>query len=313
MEASGHLTPSAPTFLAVIVLYGRTVEKSESFCTLISAFAADRELAENFSVIVHDNSPDPQSPGSQSLDAAPACRLEYVHDGQNGGLAPAYNYALAAARREGAGWLLLLDQDTSLSLDYLRELDGLARSLAGRDDVGAIVPKLVANGVIYSPEANFLYQMRHQFRKVRHPIEPDAVGVQPIRISAYNSGAAIRVSALAAVGGFPAEYWLDYLDHAVFHALSRHGYALCVMQASLEQRLSHMDVNDVPHWRHRNVLTAQTRFVVSNGTFLERTLYRLYLLRTCRFLRRRCRNRAVWKEMLLQALLLRVPSPRLEE
>jgi GT2 family glycosyltransferase len=294
-----------PAMVAIIVLYKRAAEESESLTTLLAALHANAALASNFSLILYDNSEQPRPPAL----AAP-CPLEYVHDGQNSGLATAYNYALSAARRTHAAWLLLLDQDTSLSIDYLRELRELSLTHVGRTEVGAIVPKLIANEIIYSPEANFLYQMRHQLRTVRHPIEPDVVGVQPSRISAYNSGAAIRVTALEAIGGFPQEYWLDYLDHAVFHALDKRGYLLCVMHASLEQRLSHMDVNEVPHWRHRNVLTAQTRFVVENGTFLERTMYRLYLLRTCRFLHRKCRNRAVWKEMLLQVFLLRVPSPR---
>jgi GT2 family glycosyltransferase len=308
MEPSNPATISAPFIVAVIVLYNRSAQESESLSSLMAVLQADSELAGLFSVLVYDNSAE-----AQTLQLAAPCPLEYRHHGQNGGLVPAYNYGLSVAAREGATWLLLLDQDTTLTEAYIRELQRLTRSLAGEPKVGAIVPKLVARGIIYSPEANFLYQMRHQFRTVRHPIEPQVFGIQPQGISAYNSGAAIRVSALLEVNGFPSDYWLDYLDHAVFHALSRRGYVLCVMQASLEQQLSHMDVNDVPHWRHRNVLTAQTRFVVTNGTFLERTLYRLHLLRTCRFLHHHCTNRAVWREMFLQALLLRVPSPRLGE
>jgi len=308
MQALSPAPNSVPLIVTVIVLYNRGAQESESFSSLLAGFQADPALAASFSILLYDNSAAANPP-----DLAAPCPVEYVHDGKNGGLAPAYNYALAKAAAAGATWLLLLDQDTTLTLAYLRELIELTGSLVERADVGAIVPKLVANGTIYSPEANFLYQMTHQFRTVRHPVEPDLIGVQPIGISAYNSGAAIRVSALQAVHGFPSEYWLDYLDHAVFHALSKHNYHLCLMHASLEQQLSHMDVNDVPHWRHRNVLTAQTQFVTMNGTFMERTFYRLYLLRTCRFLYHFCTNRAVWKEMFLQSLLLRVPSPRLGE
>jgi len=290
----------------VVVLYNRAASESESLSSFLAALRDNPELARQFSIIVYDN-----SERAQLVEAASVCHLEYVHGGGNGGLAPAYNYALTAARDHRATWLLLLDQDTSLTADYLRELHELCAIHGDSNQVGAIVPKLVSGGVVYSPESNFLYQMTHQFRAVRHPVAPEASGIQPSRISAYNSGAALRVSALVEVGGFPRQYWLDYLDHAVFHALRSRGYLLCLMHASLEQRLSHMDVNEVPHWRHRNVLTAQTRFVVSHGNFLERLGYRLYLLRTSRFLHRKCRNRAVWKEMLLQAFLLRVPSPSL--
>lgn len=306
MQELKHSMLPLPAMVAIIVLYKRAAEESESLTTFMDALREDATLASGLSVILYDNSAEPQPPAFTT-----PCPLEYVHNGQNTGLASAYNYALASAQSSGATWLLLLDQDTSLSVAYLRELRELSHSLADQENIGAIVPKLVADNVVYSPESNFLYQMRNQFRAVRHPIGRNDVGVQPERISAYNSGAAMRVSALQSIHGFPAEYWLDYLDHAVFHALRLRGYLVYVMHAALEQQLSHMDINQVPHWRQRNVLTAQTRFVVTNGSFLERMLYRVYLLRTCRFLHRQCTNRTVWKEMLLQVLLLRVPSPRL--
>ena len=42
--------------------------------------------------------------------------------GANGGLAAGYNYALARAEEAGYGWLLLLDQDTTLTHDFFAEL-----------------------------------------------------------------------------------------------------------------------------------------------------------------------------------------------
>ena len=56
--------------------------------------------------------------------------IHYVHDPSNGGLASAYNYALARAESEEREWLLLLDQDTSLTAEFISELVETSESLA---------------------------------------------------------------------------------------------------------------------------------------------------------------------------------------
>ncbi len=307
MSSPQSLPPSLH-IIAVAVIYKRIVTESESVSSLLRILEQQPDWSRYFSLILYDNSPEPQS-----IPVDLPLPVTYIHDGSNGGLAPAYNYALQQAQSSQTEWLLLLDQDTTLTPAYIAELMDLASALQAAPEIGGIVPKLTAEGTLYSPEANFLYQLRHQFRTVRHPVEETALGVQAKVLSAYNSGALLRVEALVQIGGFPADFWLDYLDHAVFAEMSRYGRKLYVMRAALEQKLSHMDVNEVPHWRHRNVLTAQTRYVIRYGRFLERMLYRLYLLRVCRFLHRCCRNRRVWKEMFFQVFVLRVPSVRIGE
>ena len=83
----------------------------------------------------------------------------YVHDPSNGGLASAYNFALARAESEEREWLLLLDQDTSLTREFLFELLEAANSFARFSfEVAAIVPKLLVNGIVYSPAIPFIQQ-----------------------------------------------------------------------------------------------------------------------------------------------------------
>ncbi len=301
IDSSQPATP--PKILAVAVLYRRSIGESESVSSLLRILRARPSLANSFSLIIYDNSPAPQE-----LPAQLPLKAEYVHDGSNGGLAPAYNYALQHAAANGTPWLLLLDQDTTLTEEYVEELIERMTSLDSSPQIGAIVPKLTARDTVYSPESSFLYQMRKQARSLKHPVDMGAVGVQERPMTAYNSGSLVRVAALREVGGFPADFWLDYLDHAVFEELAQRDFQMFVMQASLVQQLSHMDINEVPHWRQRNVLTAQTRYIRRYGTLRDRIMYRLYLLRITRFLWSQCRNREVWKETLLQALLLRVPS-----
>jgi GT2 family glycosyltransferase len=295
--------PLHPSILAVVVLYNCELIQSQSFTSLSGILNANPDLAKHFSLVVYDNSPQ-----AQSLVTAADFSVHYRHDPSNGGLVSAYNFALGRAEADGCEWLLLLDQDTSLAHGYLCELVEVVTTLHGTTEVGAIVPKLLVRDQIYSPEEPFLTQLRHQYRRSGHAVAEEVSGVQQRPLNAYNSGAAMRVSALRFIGGFPSEFWLDYLDHSVFRALLKGGYRIYVMQAQLAHNSSLAEFQSIPVWRLRNILLAQTLFVKQSGNFVERLLYRFYLLRFSRNLRKSRKDSTVWKQAVLQALLLRVPK-----
>jgi GT2 family glycosyltransferase len=174
--------------------------------------------------------------------------------------------------------------------------------------VAAIVPKLLVHGKIDSPATHFFDQMRRQFLRPRQTMSWDVVGVQQQHLCSYNSGSTLRVSALRSIGGFPPEYWLDFMDHAVFHALFVSGYRMYVMLATLVHDSSYSDIASLPIWRLHNILLARTLYVKRSGNFIDRLLYRIWLLRHSRNLRQSCKDPRVWKATALQAFLLRVPK-----
>ena len=153
------------SILAVAVLYKCAVAQSHSVSSLFQILSDDPELARHFSLVVYDNSPQAQGV-AQSADFP----VHYFHDPSNGGLAPAYNYALARAEAEGRGWLLLLDQDTALTREFVFELLAAAQSVDATPSVAMIVAKLRVEGVIHSPTIPFFAQMRHQFMRDTPPM-----------------------------------------------------------------------------------------------------------------------------------------------
>ncbi len=152
--------------------------------------------------------------------------------------------------------------------------------------------------------------MRGQFQRPKPAMQADVVGIQQQPLACYNSGATIKVSALRSIGGFPREYWLDFLDHAVFHALFLHGFRLYVLLATLQHDSSFADIGSVPSWRFHSILLARTLYVKQNGSFLDQLFYRVWLLRNSKNLREACKDPRVWKETALQALLMRTPQER---
>jgi GT2 family glycosyltransferase len=291
------------SILAVVVLYKCEFSQSQTVCSLFQILNENPELAKQFSLILYDNSPQPQS-----LAILAAFPTHYVHDPSNAGLAAPYNFALARAESENRAWLLLLDQDTTLTRDFLLELLEAANSLNASSAVATIVPKLLVNGIMYSPAAPFIEQLRRQFLPPKQPISQNVVGVVPQPMCSYNSGSTFRVSALRSVGGFPLEFWLDFLDHAVSDALFAAGFRVYVMHAKLAHESSYSDLGNLPVWRLHNVLMAQTLYVRRSGNFFDRLLFRIYLLRHSRNVRRTCKDPRMWRETALQAFLLRVPK-----
>ena len=276
--------------LAVVVLYGMTWETSPSCRTLFEALK-DWELASGLiDVLLVDNSATACAPPAEV-----ACR--YVWDGSNPGLARRYNEALAEALRTGARWLLLLDQDTTLSAAYVEEMLRLTEELAGREDVVAIAPRLLEGGRLQSPHAP-------QYRPAI-ALRDESHGLQEELLRVYNSGAALRVAAVKRAGGFPEAYWLDYLDHAVFHRLQAAGGRVWLMRARLEHEMSvhRADKQQDPAHaaRHRNQLAAEARFYREFGTVLERRRNRRDLLRRAAGAWRRGRFAEAWR--VLRALL----------
>jgi GT2 family glycosyltransferase len=304
MPLSHHSTLQ-DSILVVIVLYKRAPSESQSFCSLIQILDANRDLAQHFSLIVYDNSPK-----RQNFEESVNFPFLYKHDPTNAGLPAAYNFALAHAQEKQHQWLLLLDQDTTPTCGFLTELLASTISLGAQQEVASIVPKLLVAGEIFSPAAHFIDQVRHQYRRSNHAVSRDMVGVQQKRLVAYNSGATLRVSALLSIGGFPDEFWLDYLDHAVFHALSVRGYRMYIMRTEIEHESSQATLSSVPVWRQRNVLLAQTLFAKQTGNFFDRLLYRIWLLRYSRVLWIGYPDRRLWKEAVLHSLFLKTRTDK---
>jgi GT2 family glycosyltransferase len=286
--------------LAVVALYEQSPRESNALSSFGAILNGDLAMASHFSLVIYDNS-------AESHQIAEDFTLHYVHDPANGGLAAAYNYALSRAEETGYEWLLLLDQDTTLTREFLAELIDCTRALRTQDNVAGIVPKLMVRGTILSPSENFIDFLRHQFRNYVQTLG-HAAGIQQGQVSAYNSGSTLSVPVLRSIGGFPEEFWLDYLDHAVFHALCMSGHRVYVLHAVLQHDLAESDLNARPIWRFRNVLRAQSLFVKRTGSFTDRLLYRLWLLRSVRRLRADLQDKRIWKETARQALFFNAPD-----
>lgn len=225
--------------------------------------------------MLFDNSPETHDPPSSHLS------LSLIADNSNPGLAAPFNKALDLAEGSGSPWLLLLDQDTRLTPNFLSEL--LEAAAVAPDVVAAIVPKLMEGRCVYSPT--------RLPRLGPRPLDLGFQGISEQALIAFNSAASVRVSAMRGIGGFPVEYWLDYLDYAVFHLLQRAGGRMQVLSTVLSHELSIADLEKRgSRERYENYLSAERRYYRTYGTVAQRILARFRLLKQALYLLLREKN-----------------------
>lgn len=234
--------------LAILVLYQQPAAESVAFQTLTQALSGNNELHNCIDIYLYDN-----SSVAQPVPSIPSIRLFYQHDASNGGLVAAYKSALQHALADEYLWLLLLDQDTELSGDFLSALLVAVNRLNEDQQIAAIVPKLAFQGKILSPFQLTWFGQR--------TLSSEFEGATLSPITAFNSGAAFRVDFLKFIDDFGSTFWLDYLDYRLFHAVASAGKAVFVLPIQLQHALSLTNHKEyMSHFRYQNYLSAEAAF-----------------------------------------------------
>jgi GT2 family glycosyltransferase len=267
--------PGAPVHaLAVVVLYRTTsdssLDASRTLIGLAQAFAADASLAKQLDVLVWDNSPEPL-PGHLKAHSLPLA-FTYQHAAANVGVSGAYNAAAVVAEQRDCAWLLLLDDDTSVTAEFLRGMLGHAAQVADDERLAAVTPFLYAGSFCMSPRL---------WRFARHvPLQGRAHPYTETRsIFAANSGTLMRVRALEAIGGYNARFWLDFSDIEVFHRLHTHGFSVriaCDLRLEHEMAMLDYDRRMTPA-RFATFLAAESDFMDLYRGPLERGMHLMRL------------------------------------
>lgn len=275
----------------VVVLYRSTFDQSSTLRSLTDVKNRNPALCARMSLLIYDNSPKEQP---HSFDGTGFGRLTYLHDPQNSGLAVAYNVGLKQAQQSGTDWLMLLDQDTELQEEFLQLLFAAIQS-SPEDSVCALVPKLTQGGAVFSPQKVGKFN--------NQSVAPDYAGISPDRLTALNSAACLRVRAVEAIGGFPREYWLDFLDHIVFHRLQIVGGKVQVLDTVIQHQLSLLNLeHEMSLPRYTGMLASEWRYVRETAAGGGIFCHRLRLLKRAATYAVRWKNKAYARETLRASL-----------
>lgn len=234
---------------ALVVLHGVPVEHSAALTGLLASSSDAAGLV----VLVQDN-----TPGAPAATPLPVGVDELTVRPDNPGLADAYRWAAARLRARGVEWMLVLDQDTTVTSSYLAEV---AEVVTGRrpvpEDVAVLLPRLVDRGRVLSPHRRVRIRTR--------PVPDSRPGPASGWVTHLNSGSVLRLSALEEAGGVPLDFPLDGLDHAIAHRLRSAGFRSWLLASSLEHRLSLLDPEGPGAVRLAAVLDAEHRLHATLG------------------------------------------------
>ena len=254
-DQSLHDSGARRRIAVALVLYEVSPTVSEALQTFLQEVDDD---ADRFDLFVYDNS---HRPGLDQDDPGKGIS-SYTWDPLNPGLARHYQDALERAERGGHGWLMLLDQDTRVTAEYLREVLATVDALPHGSDVVTIAPRLEGRGGQLSPHRQVFIRTRPILRSGKYTADA--------RCEVWNSGRLLSVSAVRAAGGFPFDYPLDYLDHALSARLRALGGATAVIDAALPHSFSMLNRTAMPRSRQRSIAMAEERYFTEYGSLLDR-------------------------------------------
>ncbi|MBO0412001.1 glycosyltransferase [Enterococcus hulanensis] len=253
-------------FEIVIVLYQMTYLESSTI-TSLNKLLASNKFSEIKQVLIFDNSQQAEEP--QGLDE----RFIYYHSPENVGLAQAYNYALSQVD-EHIEWLVTLDQDTTLTSDYLEEL--IVQANSQPQSVAAIAPIIRDNNQQISP-------VRSDTLRPLHTELPKSDQTYSQDIMVINSATALRKSFLNKIGGYNLEFPLDYLDHWMSWRIFFEKNQIRILSTELQHQLSVLDyANHMNFSRYQAIIQAEKCYYTLYRTQLF-AKYRMQLfLRACK-------------------------------
>lgn len=234
--------------LAIVVRYQMPLSQSPALHGLCNALISQQELAESYTVMVWDNSQEPEANLQFPVPVV------YHHSAMNLGVSGAYNGAMHYAVEHGHAWMLLLDQDTKITREFLSTMLRHSRQLQSAQEIAAIVPTVRFGEIAISPSRRLLGRNRG------YPA--GECGIAPGEASAINSGCFLRVKCLQTIGGFSVEFWLDFSDLYIFHQFYVNGLKVWrAGDAEIQHDMTTMDYRRLmTPWRCRDRANAETAF-----------------------------------------------------
>jgi len=176
------------------------------------------------SVIIVDNGSHLDFQVFNNKHHTPAVKV--LHLGENRGIASAHNEGIQCALDSGAGYVLLMDQDSVPSQDMVEKL---MAALIVRESKSAAIP-IAAGPVCIDPRTNTKSFFIIERKGIPSRLE-SAVSYSPNNLSVevsflISSGTLINLKLLKNIGGMRSNYFIDHVDTEWCFRARANGYSL---------------------------------------------------------------------------------------
>lgn len=248
---------SIQDFFAVVVIYNNPVIASTSLQSLNRTLET---LKERLAVLIYDNSPQPQL--GMAKEELSYLDINYYHDPANPGVSAAYNKGAEIANEIGKTFLLLLDQDTSFSPQFIHACLEAVNAFPGHS---LFAPVLMSEGRIFSP-------CKFYFKKGWH-LKQVTPGINSMdHITFLNSGMLIKLPAYNAVGGYDPSIRLYFSDFDFIDRLRKNEKEYILLDVQCQHELASNESVDVEKALGRFIIYCVDGRAAAKGT-ISRTLY----------------------------------------
>jgi len=152
--------------------------------------------------------------------------INYYRDSSNSGISAAFNYFAEFSKKIDTKWIVFLDQDTSLSIDFFTQY--LNKSINTNKNI--VFPKVYTKSKLLSPSNYNCYRTS--------VIKNIASELLLNNITAINSGIMIRTDFFLQNNGYNKNLRIDFCDHEFIERLSNKNISADILDISLCQEFS---------------------------------------------------------------------------
>ncbi|GEA52827.1 glycosyl transferase [Vibrio inusitatus NBRC 102082] len=227
----------------------------------------------NSIIIVDDGSKMPIS-----LEILTICSLNkkvtLYRNEENSGIAYSLNRGIEIASNNGFDWAVTMDQDSEPTHDFIYQLCTSLNNLVSRENVALLTPT-----VVDSSNPRKISKLLINNKKIYFELTDMSYRDRDDLILAITSGCLTSIPKIKVVGGFPTEYFIDYVDSFLSLKLIQSGYKIAFSsQAKLLHNLGNPEVKNLLGNKVRTLNHSGFRryYIARNTIFMYREFYRTF-------------------------------------
>jgi len=211
---------------SLIVIYNKHINDSVTYNCI--------KDNQNVHIIIFDNSEN----NIFNKNFARKHRIEYYTENKNIGLSKAYNYVIKKINIINKNYLMILDDDTVITEEYLAEVHNKIE----KSKCDILLPIVKSNDMILSP-SNVQFGCRVKTIKNLSDIKLN-------KITAINSGMVIRTTVFNDLQ-YDEAMFLDYVDHMFMKRIREKKYNVYVMTSVINQNYSRNQEQTIDNLKFR--------------------------------------------------------------
>lgn len=212
---------------ALIVIYNKSINDSITYNTI-------KKYLDRINLIIFDNS-------TKDFDNESFCKnkhIKYYTFKKNIGLSKAYNYVIDKIIKNENNYIIILDDDTNLKIEYMDEIF----QKINEKDYDVFLPIVMSNKKIISP-SNTQFDCR-----VKQIKNLDEININ--KITAINSGMIVKTSVYNHIL-YNEDMFLDYVDHDFMSKIRKKGMKIKILNSKILQNFSRDEVKSKEQYNFR--------------------------------------------------------------